>query len=333
MLDDNDDTPRQPTSSKYHPPRPIHEPDALSDNDKPAKQHGAAFSKENQPARPTIIAIRIPADGSPPYAATLELVKATSDYHFNRRDPNPLHHSLVHSHMNRFLKPTAEIDFDQLHDSIGSVYQRAGLPPRRLKRYHRLRPSAFGYYIGPPLDFPVAGMSKIPRLTFTHASLRFQPNVIDEFWGSGEAWKYRAFKRLYARPRQGANLDMLQGEYHIMYTFALVRDLRPNVWSNMSVLGDAFVLKMASGKNEAGDWYYEDAQPEILDCSLKEQCLEALRSVRPVTFETMVGERGKQPPGKISHGTGLSGRAVQAFDENLCGLILCLRRGLTWLSA
>ena len=301
-------TVKQPTSLNDCPPRPIHEPDALADNVKIPKQHVAVPSDKNQPARPTIIAIRIPADGSPPYPTTLELVKAISDNHLNRRDPNPSHQSLVHNHMNRVLNPTADIDLDQLHDSIGSVYQRAGLPPREPKRYPQLHPSAYGRHIGPPLDIPLAGMSKTPCLTFTHASLRFQPNVVDKFWGSGEAWKYRAFKRLYACPRHGPDLDMLQGEYHIMYTFALVSNLRPNGWANLSVLGDAFVLKMASGKNEAGDWYYEDAQPEILDCSLIEQCLETLRSVRPFTFETMVGERGKQPPGKISPGAGLRGR-------------------------
>ena len=119
-----------------------------------------------------------------------------------------------------------------------------------------------------------------------------------------------------------------------MYTFALVRDLRPNGWANLSVLGDAFVLKMASGKNEAGDWYYEDAQPEILNCSLKEQCLETLRSVRPFTFETMVGERGKQPPGKISSGAGLGGMTAWiCLNGNLCGTNFFFRGELMRLSA
>ena len=303
-------TVKQPTSSSYRSTRPAQEPDALSDNVKSPKQHGAASSEKNRPARPTIIAIRIPADGSPPYPTTLELVKAIPDNPLSRGNPNPSHHSLVHRHMSRLLNPTAEIDLDQLHDSIGSVYQKAGLPPRGPKRYPQLHPSACGLQIGPPLDIPLAGISKIPCLTFTHASLRFQPDVVTKFWGSGDAWKYRSYKRLYACPRQGSDLDILQGEYHIMYTFALERNLRPNAWANLSVLGDAFVLKMASGKNEAGDWYYEDAQPEILTCSLIEQCLETLRSVRPFTFETMVGERGKQPPGKISPGAGLRGRAA-----------------------
>lgn len=103
----------------------------------------------------------------------------------------------------------------------------------------------------------------------------------------------------------------MTGEYHIMYTRVVGRGLRPNHFAKHRIFGDAFVLKMASEKDEKGDWYYEDIQPEILHCSLGNQCLEALRCLPPITYDTMVGERGNGPPGVISPGTGLRGMVAR----------------------
>ena len=72
-----------------------------------------------------------------------------------------------------------------------------------------------------------------------------------------------------------------------MYTLAIGKGLRPNKYINYRIFGDAFVLKMASGKNEAGDLYYEDVPPKILDCSLGEHCLETLRRLRPNAWDAM----------------------------------------------
>ena len=65
-----------------------------------------------------------------------------------------------------------------------------------------------------------------------------------------------------------------------MYTYAAARDLRLNQRADFRLSGDAFVLKMASGKDEDGDWYYEDVPQEILHCSLKDQCIKTLKSLR-----------------------------------------------------
>ena len=96
-----------------------------------------------------------------------------------------------------------------------------------------------------------------------------------------------------------------------MYTHVVGKGLRPNNWARDRVSGDVFVLKMASGKNKEGDWYYENMPQEILHCSLGNQCLETLRSIRPTTWEIMVGERGNGPPGCISSGTGLKGMVAR----------------------
>ena len=163
-------------------------------------------------------------------------------------------------------------------------------------------------------DVRLAKQTEPRRLTFTHASLRDQPNVVDAFWKSGEAWKQRAFQRLSANPREEAGLELtVAGEYHIMYTRVVGRGLRPNYFAKNRVFGDAFVLKMAGEKDGEGDWWYEDIPPEILHCSLGNQCLEALKCVRPVSYDTMVGERGNGPPGVISAGTGLRGMVARIY--------------------
>lgn len=95
-----------------------------------------------------------------------------------------------------------------------------------------------------------------------------------------------------------------------MYTRTMGAGLPPNQHSRGRIFGDAFILKMASGKDEEGDLYYEDIPPQIQDfkhSSLRNQCLETLRSLRPTDYQTMVGERGNGPPGVLSPGTGLPG--------------------------
>ena len=268
--------------------------------------------------RLTTTAIRIPADGSQIHLTTLKLVEADSNSHCNPPDSIQSHNSnggeiqVPKSHTSASLNPLTEntkVDLDELYNSQRLVYQRAGLP----RKPTRLEFLVFNPYFrsqAPGFHVPFAGISETPFPNFSHASLRFQPDVVTEFWKSGEAWKYRAFKRLVFNPREGENLDMMMGEYHIMYTLALTPGLRANYWSNFRILGDAFVLKMASEKNEDGDWYYEDVPQEILSCSLGPQCMETLRSIRTYNLYTMVGERGDQPPGKISFGTGKRDIAV-----------------------
>lgn len=306
------------SSSTIVPSRPTHE-SVGSTNEVSTPNHIAPPPEGDKPARPTIKAIRIPTNGDLPYLTSLQLVKASSDYHFNIHDPNLLHHSNadnmqnVNRHCRRFLDPTADdaqIDPDDLYDSRDSVYERAQWPPKAFECDHRLHSTSYDDGKGIFLDVPLTEKSDEPHMTFTHASLRSQPNVVEPYWKSGEAWSRRAFKRLHAAPRETAHLEMITGEYHIMYTLAL-KGLSPNKWARYRVYGDAFVLKMASGKNEEGDWYYEDVPEEILRCSLGNQCLETLRSVRPVDWEMMVGERGNGPFGWISAGTGLKGKILR----------------------
>ncbi len=271
----------------------------------------------NQPARSTITAIRIPPDDDIlPYMTTLELVKSTSDYHSSLYDFNLLHHSNsddmrdTRRRSSSILDPMADdtlIDVDQLYDSMASLREKARWTLPELELDPRLNSHSYGNGYGILLDVPLAKRTAKPHMTFTHASLRYQPNVVDQFWKSGEAWRKRAFKRLFVVPREEAELEFMTGEYHIMYTLAVGQSYLPNEYARHRIFGDAFVLKMASEKNEEGDWYYEDVPQEILHCSLGNQCLEALRCLRPINYKTMVGERGNGPPGVISSGTGLKG--------------------------
>lgn len=316
------------SSSENWPPHQSVESDGSSNDVSPSEGHRAAQTQENEPTRPTITAIRIPADGALPYLTTLQLVKATPDYHYNLYDPDPSQYSDfgdfrdVHRHSSLFLNPKAsdaQIDIRRLYDSIESVSERAHRFYQDLGRVPRLFADAnrHGPYKSP--EVPLAERTKEPHMTFTHASLRLQPSVVDSFWGSGEAWNQRAFKRLYAVSREEADLEMMTSEYHIMYTLVEGESLLPNKWARKRVFGDAFVLKMASKKNGDGDWYYEDMPQEIMHCSLGNQCLETLRSLRPVTWKTMVGQRGDGPPGVISPGMGLRGMYGR---PGLCRLIL-----------
>lgn len=319
------------SSSKDWPPHPSYESSGLGDDVSPPKEHRAARTEEHQAARPTITAIRIPTNKHIlPYMITLELVKATSDYHLNLHDTNLLHCSNdgdmrnQHRHSSQLVNAIADddqsdalldqvaddaqINLPKLYDSTASVYERVHLPHNS---QHRLNAHSYSNGIGTFLDVPLAEKTEKPHLTFTHASLRLQPNVVGRFWRSGEAWNQRMFQRLYAVPREEADLEMLTGEYHIMYTHAVGRGLPPNEWAIGRIFGDAFVLKMASGKNDEGDWYYENMPQEILHSSLGNQCLETLRSVRPITWKIMVGERGDGLPGVVSAGTGLRGTVTR----------------------
>lgn len=304
------------SSSKDVPPRPNHESDGSGDDVSNSKKHRAATNKENQPARPTITAIRIPADKTLPYLVDLELIEATKEYHFELHDCNLLHRShsddtqSAHHHSSDFFNPVADdahINVHQSYDTVIPLQRKTAWPLENLEYKALSGPHSYGNDIGAFLHVPLAERTENPHLTFTHASLRLQPNVVDPFWRSEEAWKQRAFQRLYAFPREEADLEMMTGEYHILFTHLVGQGLRPNRYSKFRVWGDAFVLKMASGKNEAGDWYYEDMPEEMLHCSLGNQCLETLTNVKPVTWKTMVGERGNGPPGVISYGTGLRG--------------------------
>lgn len=147
-------------------------------------------------------------------------------------------------------------------------------------------------------------------MTFTHASLRLQPDVLELYWRSEEAWNNRVFQRVHVSERNSSGPEYLKGEYHIMYTPTLGTGLPPNQHAKGRIYGDAFIMKMASKKNEDGDWHYENISQDVTDirhCSLRNQCLETLRSLRPIDYQAMVGERGNGPPGVLSPGTGLPG--------------------------
>lgn len=301
---------------KSMPPGPTCESNGLSENGPIPKKDIAKPTKKNKPLRPTITAIRIPADGTLPYLIVLELVKASSDYHFNLYDSTLVHHSKTRCMRDpgcrciQFHNPLAdhaELGENPLYDSGASVYDKATCSREELECDYSPNAFTYGNGYGTLLDVPLVKKTEEPHLTFTHATLRLQPNVAAPYWRSGEAWNQRAFQRLHANPREGADLEMMTGEYHIMYTRSGRNDLLPNLWARHRILGDAFVLKMASGTNEEGDWYYEDIPPEILHCSLGNQCLETLRSVRPNTYRSMVGERGNGPLGLISPETELRG--------------------------
>ena len=59
-------------------------------------------------------------------------------------------------------------------------------------------------------------------------------------------------------------------------------------------------------------------------CSLNNHSLETLKSLRPVNWNNVVGERGNGPPRMMSLGTGFSDRSP-GFRRYLCGLIIVLR--------
>ena len=313
------------SSSKSVPPCPTCESGSESDNISTPKKHKTAptETKRDNPLHPTITAIRIPVDHTLPYLIRLELVKATPDYHFNLYDSTLFHHSKSNAHCIRHTKcrcinfhdllaNVAGVDENQLYDPDASAYEKILWSLEESERVYRRNAFSYGNGYGTLLNLPLAKKLGKPHLTFTHASLHLQPNVVDPYWRSGEAWNKRAFQRLHAVPREGVllegvPLDMITGEYHIMYTRDVGKGLLPNMWSWNRIHGDAFVLKMASGTNEEGDLYYEDIPPEILRCSLGNQVLETLRNLRPDSYSSMVGERGNGPPGVISSGTGLKG--------------------------
>lgn len=315
------------SSSKIVPPHPDYESDRSSDDVSSPNEHRTAKPKEIQTARPTITAMRIPADGTPPHMITLPLVKATSDYHFNLHDSTLLHHSNAddmrahHRHSIQILNPTAndtQIDLNLLYDSIESLEEKAMWSLEELEDHPGLFANSYGNSNDRLRDIPRAEKTETPHLTFTHASLRLQPDVVDPFWksNSGDVWNRRAFKRLYAiLPYPKVDLEKMAGEYHIMYTLAVGKGLRLNTHSRLRIFGDAFVLKMASGNNEEGDWYYENVLPEILHCSLKNQCLETLRCLRPTRWHNMVGERANGMPGLSKWGTGLKDMFTPVYDN------------------
>lgn len=310
------------SSSRNVPPHPDYESDGLGDDVSPSNKHGAATPPENQTVRPTITAVRIPADGTLPYLINLELIKATPEYHFELHDCTLLHRSHaddiqgVHCHSSDFFDPVdddSQIDVHRDYDMVVHSQRKTAWPMENLEYRPLSSAHSRGNDIGAFLHVPLAERTENPHLTFTHASLRLQPNVVEPFWRCEEAWKHRAFQRLYAFPREDAGLEMMTGEYHIMFTHFVGKGLRPNKWARSRVWGDAFVLRMAGGKDGEGDWYYEDMPEEILHCSLGNQCLEALRSVKPINWKTLVGERGNGPPGVISFGTGLRGRVARVY--------------------
>lgn len=313
------------SSSKNVPLQPIRESDGSGGEFPLTKEHRPAppKGKGKQRTRPIITAIRIPADGTLPYLISLQLVKATSDYHLKVHDSNLLHHSNIngtrptHRHSSIFLDPLADddqLDINQMYDPLASIVGKANWPVDLLERDPHLNAHSYGNGNGTFLDVPLTERTEKPHLTFTHASLRLQPNVVDSYWRSEEAWNRRAFKRVHVNPRKGQRLERLKGEYHIMYTRVLGSGLRPNQEAKGRVFGDVFLLKMASGKNEEGDWYYEDIPPVVTEAgitSLRNHCLETLRSLRPTNYKMLVGERGNGPPGVLSPGTGLPGMVAR----------------------
>ena len=84
------------------------------------------------------------------------------------------------------------------------------------------------------------------------------------------------------------------GEYHIMHTLAIGKGLLPNKHTDYRIFGDAFVLKMARGKNAEGDLYYEDVLPKILSSSLGEHSLVALRYMPTNSWDTMGGDQSME---------------------------------------
>lgn len=134
-------------------------------------------------------------------------------------------------------------------------------------------------------------------MTFTHASLRHQPDVLNPYWASTseDAWNDRAFQRLNGGPiTPNDDGESMQGEYHVMYTAAIGKGLLPNKHVDYRMFGDAFVLKMASGKNAEGDLYYEDVPPRILSCSLREHCLVALRDLPSNAWDMRGGDKSME---------------------------------------
>ena len=313
------------SASKNGPLSPIDELDGSGEDILPTKEHPAASpeGKEKECARPTITAIRIATDGTLPYLITLQLVKATSEYHSSLHDSNRLHHSnaddlqSVHSRSSLFLDQLAgddQLDINQMNDPLASTVEKADWPQDFFEPEPLPSANLYGKDNNTLLDMPLAKQTEKPHLTFTHASLSLQPNVLVPYWRSAEAWNRRAFQRVHADPREGFGLEELKGEYHILYTRTMGRGLRPNHWAKCRIFGDAFILKMASGKDEEGDWHYEDIPPQIMECSLINQCLETLRSLRPTDYQTMVGERGNGPAGMLSPGTGLPGMDARISD-------------------
>ena len=220
----------------------------------------------------------------------------------------------THCRSSKILDPKTEdtrIEVDKLYDSMASRGEETRLSRQETDHDPRLQAHSYGNGYGILLDVPLAKRTANPHMTFTHASLRYQPNVVEHYWQSREAWRKRAFKRLNAVPREKAELECMTGEYHIMYTLAVGQGYLPNRWSRHGIFGDAFVLKMAGEKNDKGDYYYEDVPQDILHCSLGNQCLEALKCLPPITYTAVVGERGDQPPGMISPGTGLKGMSAR----------------------
>lgn len=109
--------------------------------------------KEHQPAHSTITAIRIPADGTLPYMTKLQLVKATSNYHFRLHDSNLSHHLNADDlrdtggRSSKILDPSADdalIDVDQKHDSIASLKEKARRTPQELELDPRLHAHSYG---------------------------------------------------------------------------------------------------------------------------------------------------------------------------------------------
>ena len=283
--------------------------------------HKVSASDEHGAAHPTVTAVRIPADGALPYLITIPLVQATSNYHLSLRDTNLLKYSKAYDmrdtsrQCSTFLTSIVDytqIDVDQLYDSISYLREKADWSLEVLENYPLLYPTSYGNGSGTFLNVPRAKKLDIPHLTFTHASLRLQP-LVEGFWRSREAWDRRAFKRIVAFPREKCGLEMMTGEYHLLYTCYEPLNVRPNEYARLGVFGDAFVLKMASKRNKEGDWYYEDIPKEILHCSFGNQVLEMLKSERPDTWKKMVGLRGDGLPGVISPGTGLPGMAVWVY--------------------
>ena len=149
---------------KSVPPGPTCESNGLSENGPIPKKDIAKPTKKNKPLRPTITAIRIPADGTLPYLIVLELVKASSDYHFNLYDSTLVHHSKTRCMRDpgcrciQFHNPLAdhaELGENPLYDSGASVYDKATCSGEELECYYSPNAFSYGNGYGTLLDVPL----------------------------------------------------------------------------------------------------------------------------------------------------------------------------------
>ena len=149
------------------PLSPIDELDGSGEDTPPTKEHPAASPKEKEKecARPTITAIRIATDGTLPHLITLQLVKATSDYHASLHDSDLLHRSnsddlrSVHSRSSLFLDQLVsddQLDTNEMNDPLASTVEKTDWPPDFFERVPLPGSNPYGKGSNTLLNVPLA---------------------------------------------------------------------------------------------------------------------------------------------------------------------------------